>query len=408
MMRQLWSIYKASYSGLSKSSWWLSAVMLINRSGTMVVPFMTLYLTQHKGYSIAQAGLVMGIFGAGAICGGLLGGRLTDRFGFYNVQLATLAGGGLMFILLGQMQSFAAICICTFVLALVNESFRPANSVAVAHYSKEENRTRSFSLNRLAINLGWAAGGSLGGFIAAHNYNLLFIIDGLTNISAAILLSIYLKPAKAEKPLAAKKKTANSFEVYRDFPYLLFILLTLMFSYSFFQLFTTLPIYFRKNLQLSEEFIGVNMALNGVIIAVFEMVLVYKLEGKRHPLQYIPLGAALVALSYFVFNFVPGAVVVALLSMLLITIGEMSSMPFMNTYWISRTNDENRGQYAGLYTVAWASAQVLGPATGAGIAEKYGFTTLWWTIGGIAVLAALGFFLLHRYETAEREAFAER
>src|SRR5580692_8626673 len=103
MVTKTFALYKQAYSGLSRSTWLLSFVMLINRSGTMVIPFMTIYLTQPSmGYSIAQAGLVMGIFGLGAVCGGFLGGRLTDRIGFHQVQLVTLTGGGFLFMVLGQ------------------------------------------------------------------------------------------------------------------------------------------------------------------------------------------------------------------------------------------------------------------------------------------------------------------
>ena len=164
------SLYKDAYGGLSRNTWWLALVMLINRSGTMVVPFMTIYMTQHIGVSISKAAFVMSLFGAGAVVGALIGGKLTDKLGYYYIQITTLVGGGIMFIVLGQMRTYAAICTCTFLLAFINEAFRPANSVAVAHYSKEENRTRSYSLNRLAINLGWAVGGGLGGFIASYNY----------------------------------------------------------------------------------------------------------------------------------------------------------------------------------------------------------------------------------------------
>lgn len=149
LVKRISNLYKEAYSGLAPSTWWLSLVMLINRSGTMVVPFMSLYLTQAKHFSISQSGLVMAIFGAGAICGGILGGKLTDKLGFYNVQLSALIIGGILFIVLGQMNTYLSICICTFVLSMLNESFRPANSTAIAHYSKEENRTRSYSLNRL-------------------------------------------------------------------------------------------------------------------------------------------------------------------------------------------------------------------------------------------------------------------
>jgi len=101
----------------------------------MVVPFLTLYLTEYHHFSIAQAGLVMGLFGAGAIAGGFIGGKLTDRYGFYPIQLITLSGGGVFFILLGLMKSYTLICVFTFLLSVVNESFRPANATAVAYYT---------------------------------------------------------------------------------------------------------------------------------------------------------------------------------------------------------------------------------------------------------------------------------
>src|SRR5450432_2095771 len=188
MMYKTVTAYKDAYAGLSGNTWLLSLVMLINRSGTMVVPFMSLYLTSGKmGYSIGQAGFVYGLFGAGAFMGAWLGGKLTDKVGFYPVQLVTLIGGGLLFMILGQMKSFSSICMVSFILSFVNEAFRPANSTAIAFYSKEENRTRSYSLNRLAINLGWAVGSAIGGLLAKYNYEILFWVDGITNISAAML-----------------------------------------------------------------------------------------------------------------------------------------------------------------------------------------------------------------------------
>lgn len=397
-MQRVLQLYKNAYSGLAPSTWWLSLVMLVNRSGTMVIPFMTLYMTQKLGYSIAQAGWVMALFGAGAVCGGFLGGKLVDKVGFYYVQICTLIGGGILFMILGQMRSYAMICVFSFILALINDMFRPANSAAIAHYSKEENRTRSFSLNRLSINLGWAVGGALGGFIAAKNYELLFWIDGCTNIGAALLLYLTLAPSKnkASRHNLETVKNTDVRSAYKDKPYLVFFALTIMFAFCFFQLFTTLPVFYREKLHLTESFIGVTMSLNGIIIAISEMVLVHRLEGRRHIMQYIMIGVFMVSLSFMVFNILPGAEMLALGSMLINTVGEMLSMPFMNTYWISRTVNENRGQYAGMYTIAWSIAQVLGPGAGAQIADRFGFTVLWWVIGGILIVTALGFKWLER------------
>lgn len=384
--------YRNAFTGLSKETWLLSLIMLINRSGTMVIPFMTLYLTSPEmGYSVGEAGIVFGLFGAGAFSGAWLGGRLTDKIGFYPVQLITLSGGGILFMILGQMKTYPLICLFTYLLSFVNEAFRPANSTAIAFYSKEENRTRSYALNRLAINVGWAIGSGLGGFLANINFELLFWVDGCTNIGAVVLMWLVLKPV-AYKPSARKGSDSVAIKsAYKDKVYLLFAVITLLFASCFFQLFNNLPLFFEKEMHFSKPFIGILMSANGVIIALFEMVLIYKLEGRRQNIVYITTGVLIVGLSFLLLNAPGPAAVVASAMIFLVTLGEILSMPFMNSYWIARTQASNRGQYAGLYTMAWSAAQTLGPMGGAQIAQHWGFSNLWWITGGLCIVAATAF-----------------
>ncbi len=354
----------------------------------MVIPFMTMYLTQHYDYSISKAGFVMSLFGLGAIAGSLIGGKLVDVVGYYYVQIIALIGGGSMFIILGEMRSYPAICVATFILAILNESFRPANTVAIAHYSKEQNRTRSYSLNRLAINLGWAAGGALGGILASFNYNLLFWVDGITNLLAAGLLYITLSPKRnSATEVKTKQKEALKISAYKDRTYISFIILVFFFALCFFQLFTTIPVFFKENFHLGVLFIGLIMALNGLIIAFFEMTIIFALEGKRPALHYISFGVLLLSLSFLLLN-IPGVNfgLVAVMSMLLLTFGEIFSMPFMNAYWIGRTVQNNRGQYAALYSVAWATAQTIGPYAGSLVAQHAGYKVLWYIVSFICFL----------------------
>jgi predicted MFS family arabinose efflux permease len=390
MINSTISLYKKAYGGLSPGTWWLSLVMLVNRSGTMVIPFMTMYLTQHYGFSIAKAGFVMSLFGMGAIAGALIGGKLVDRVGYYYVQIVALIGGGTMFIILGQMHSYSSICITTFILAMMNESFRPANTVAIAHYSKEQNRTRSYSLNRLAINLGWAAGGALGGIIASFNYSLLFWVDGITNLLAAILLYITLSPKRnPATEVKTKEKAVIKNSALKDRTYLSFIVLVFFFAVCFFQLFTTIPVFFKENFHLSVLFIGMIMALNGLIIAFFEMITIFALEGRRPSLHYISIGVLLVSVAFLLLNFPHvNNGMIAIMSMLFLTFGEILAMPFMNAYWIGRTVQNNRGQYAALYSVGWASAQAVGPYTGSLIAEYMGYKMLWFVISTLCFILA--------------------
>ncbi len=342
--------------------------------------------------TLSEAGFVMGLFGLGSIVGAYFGGKFSDKIGFYKVQLFTLLFGGVFFIILGQLKSYPLICLFSFLLSLINEAFRPANSSAIAFFSTVDNRTRSYSLNRLSINLGWAVGASIGGLIAAYNYELLFWVDGITNIIAAILLFYMLKP-----DIRIKKGTNKDIEItvvksaYKDKVYLWFLVLVTLFSCCFVQLFTTIPKYFRDDLQLNEKYIGLIMAINGIIIVAIEMILIYILEKRNKNMQYIIIGLILCACS-FLSLLIPGpAKLISLIMILFITIGEIMSMPFMNSFWIERCNDNNRGQYAALYTIAWGTANVLGPYLCSALVDATNFKVMFVVLGLTLLITSLGF-----------------
>lgn len=372
------NLYRSAFKGLSPNTWKLSVVMLINRSGTMVIPFMTIYCTQQLHFTLSQAGIVMSLFGFGAIVGAYFGGKITDYFGFYPLQVSSLLLGGSMFMIIGFLKTFPILCIGTFVLSVCNESFRPANATAIAHYSTPENRTRSYSLNRLAINLGWSVGGAMGGFLASVNYSLLFWVDGCTNILAALLLLRLLPYTKGgNKYKAPHEKVAPRKSIFTDSAYLVFIICTILFAAVFFQGFTMQPVFFKTEWHFNEQFIGILLALNGIIIVVIEMVLIYKLERLQKHTLFIQLGFVLTGIGFIIVNFFSANVMVALLSVTIYTFGEIFAMPFMNTYWVSRSNDSNRGQYAAMYAIAWSIAQIIAPLAGSHIAAEYGFSFLW-------------------------------
>jgi len=369
--------------------------MLINRSGTMVVPFLTIYCTQKLNFSIVEAGMIMAIFGLGSVFGAFFGGKFTDKIGFYYLQIGALLSGGLMFILISFLESFLSLGIGTFILSMCNESFRPANSTAIAYYSNEKTRTRSISLNRLAVNLGWSFGGAIGGFLASVDYHLLFYVDGFSNILAAIFLIRLLPAVNKKKPKETESRAIKVHSAYHDKLYLAFIFLTILFTSCFFQLFTLQPVFFKTEWQLSEQFIGGLMAMNGLIIVFTEMLLINNLEGKRSPLYFTGIGVIIAAFSYSILIFFPAAAWLAVISIILVTIGEMISMPFMNTFWMSRSNERNRGEYAALYSIAWSVAQIIGPIYGSFLIQYGGYKLFWTFVMGICLLTACGYFYIN-------------
>ena len=142
---------------------------------------------------------------------------------------------------------------------------------------------------------------------------------------------------------------------------------------------------------MSEFYIGVLMGLNGLIIVLIEMVLIFHLETKNNAIGMISIGLLLTSLSFLVYIFLPLHPLTGLISVILVTFGEIYAMPFMNNYWSGRASDHNRGRYAGYYTMAWSLAQVVGPTGGSWIAGHFGFNSLWWITSIVCLITGILF-----------------
>src|SRR5436305_13236645 len=197
MLRTIAATYREAFSGLSRSVWLLSFASLINRAGTMVMPFLLLFLIEKRGLTTTQAGQTLALYGLAALFASYFGGRLCDRFGPLRIMRWSLMLTGLSFWALGQVQGRLAISAMVLVLALVGEVFRPANLSALSAASDPGERTRSIALMRLAVNAGMAVGPSVGGLLAAFSYEWLFWVVGATSILAAGLLLFAVPVAAA-------------------------------------------------------------------------------------------------------------------------------------------------------------------------------------------------------------------
>ncbi|MDX5480919.1 MAG: MFS transporter [Hymenobacteraceae bacterium] len=407
-MKKLFLLYRNAFGGLSKPAWMMSVVMLINRSGSMVTPFLSLYVTDMLGYSLKEAGIILSIYGLGSVCGSFLGGWLTDKIGHFRVQFVALTLGGALYFLLLNLQQFEYLAAGVFILSLVNDTLRPANSASIAYYARPENMTRAFSLNRMAINLGFSVGPAIGGLLAAISYRWLFVADGATCIAAGIFFFLYFRNQQGHRPQLQKKEEATelipaSRSPYRDGYFLLFALLCSCFAIIFFQLFTTLPLYYRQVYTLTESRIGGLMALNGLIVFLLEMIIVYMLGEKARKSLLIAAGVATLGVSFVMLNLVQHLSILYV-SMLLLSIAEILAMPFMATITVERSDNSNRGAYMGLYTISYSAAHVVAPFLGTTIIAAYGFGTLWWFTGILAVITAAGFiWVIGKLEQGKRK-----
>jgi len=388
-------IYKKSFSGLSPKVWVLSLAMLINRSGSMVLLFTSLYLTKELHYSLAQAGWVMSLYGVGSILGSYMGGWLTDKGNFYDIMISSLFLCAGVLLSMVFVTSIYGISIIIFFYAFTADIFRPANSSAIAFYSDSETRTRSVSLVRMAANLGFTIGPAVGGFVAHYlGYKWLFLIDASTSIFAAVMLILYLPRRKVghdsneKKPVVAKS-------AYKDYWYLAFIFLVAIYATCFFQIFASVPQYFSKVWEYHEDKIGLILAMNGFLVVIIEMPLVMRLEKNTNKFKYIIWGALCLPISFFILLLTYKNLPMAFLYTFIITMSEIYAMPFMMSIALSRPDKTRQGQYAALYSIAFGIANIAAPLIGLGIAARYGFSTMFWVIIAISTMLAFGFFQLN-------------
>lgn len=389
-MKKLYFNYLDTFKGLSQEVWWLSLITLINRAGTMVIPFLSLYLTKSLGFTLENVGWIMSCFGVGSVMGSWLGGKLTDRIGYYKVMSLSLLFTAIFFIALQYVTTLTGFCIGIFLVMLVADTFRPAMFVALSAYSKPENKTRSVTLIRLAINLGFTAGPAVGGLIIASiGYYALFWVDGITCLLAVVLLIKVLHPKKSK--VLDEVKTKNPVSVYKDKPFWVFFVAMFIFGFVFMQYFSTMPLYYRDAYHLEEYEIGLLFGLNGFIIFLFEMPLIKWLEDTRFSKSFLMLiGLLLTALSFLILilGFWVGILIIA---MILVTVGEMIAFPFSNAFTIERAKKGNQGEYMAFYSIAFSLAHIFAHNSGMQLIDNIGFDRTWTVI---TILAFAGVFCL--------------
>ncbi|MCB0763986.1 MAG: MFS transporter [Flavobacteriales bacterium] len=400
--RQAYRYYVDSFKGLSREVWILAGITFVNRAGSMVIPFLSLYLTADMGLSLEQVGWIMSCFGAGSVLGSWAGGRFTDRLGFYDVMIGSLVTSGLAFIGLQFVKGYLPFCAAVFVLTLLMDMFRPAIFVAIRAYARPENRTRAVTLIRLAINLGFSLGPAIGGFIiVTAGYAGLFWVDGMTCLLAAGLLLLALPRRKARADDKASRSAATR-SPYTDGPFLVLLVSMVLISIPFLQYFSTMPIFYSEVHHLSEFSIGVLLGVNGLLIFLLEMPLIKYCEDRSIGLfRILQFSVVLFVLSFVVLNWFP---VIAFLwvGMVLMTVGEMLNFPFMNRFAYERSDQGPPGAYMALFTISWSVAHIIGHTLGLNLVARFGYTWTWYFFTAVLLIAMGMLWLLQRMVAREK------
>ncbi len=399
MFQNAFRNYINNFKGFSREVWILTLITFINRAGTMVLPFLSKYLKEDLHFTYSQVGWIMVCFGLGSMLGSFLGGKLSDKIGFYKIMVFSLFTSGLLFFGLQYITTFFPLCIAIFTIMAVADMFRPAMFVSLGTYAKPENRARAFTLVRLAINLGFAAGPALGGLIImGMGYQGLFWVDGF---SCIISISIFALLVKEKKAILSNKELITDAvqSVFKDKIFWIFLFVSFASALLFFQIFTTLPIYHSEKYGLTEFQTGLLMTMNGLLIFFLEMPIVSSFESKgTSKIKLMLIGCLMMTFSFYVLLWDTFAGILVI-SMILMTFGEIFIFPFSNSFALSRAPKGHEGRYMAFFTMSFSLAHIGSSKTGMELIAYFGYKTNWifmGTLGFIATLACI--YLLHLFQ----------
>ncbi len=372
---------------LPRPFWILFAGTLINRTGGFVIIFLAIYLTEVRGLSPSEAGVIISAYGFGAVFAGPIGGALSDRIGRRVTLVASLVTGGISMIALGRAGA-AGLPVMAAITGLFYEMYRPVVSATIADIVAPSNRARAYSLNYWAVNLGASVAPLLGSAIAARSYQLMFVIDGLTAVAYGVLLLLALPETQ---PTAVAGRNADAMTILRDGPFLVFCLLTFGIHLVFFQFFVGLPVDMRAH-GVSTSAYGALVAINPILVVLLQIP-AGELIARRSQTRVLSLASLLIGTGFGCMAW-SGSSAAYVIGIVLFTLGEILFAPASVAFVADVAPAEARGRYQGAFALAFTTAFAAAPAVGGYVLGAAGGFWLWMGCLMIGVLVALGFLVV--------------
>ncbi len=400
---------RSAIATLPADYWLLWLGTLVNRLGGFVSPFLALYLTGGRGVSVADAALVVGLFGAGSFAASLVGGELSDRLGRRPVMLLSFLVTPAFVMLVGLVQTLAVIAVSTLLLGFFTDLYRPAVSAAVADVVPAALRTRAYGYLYWVVNVGAAVAPAVGGLMARFSYLPLFIGDAATTLLFGLIVFWRIPESRPDDPVehsaegappasetvrgraGEPKHPGRLAAIVRDPLLLSFAGLSLLSAMVYSQAYSTLPIDMGAHHAGASEYGGA-IAVNGIVIVLLGIPA--SNSSVRWPrLAAMSISAVLFGIGFglnAVFHLLPFYV----LSVAIWTLGEIGSMTVAPGILAEMAPVRLRGLYQGIYTSSWGLAFFLGPALGGWVLQRFGSASLWISCMILSFSVSLGYVAL--------------
>ena len=387
--------WRAQAGGLPRTFWYLWSGTLVNRLGSAVVTFLTLYLTGERGFTAGEAGFVLTAFGLGSVVGQAVGGVLADRWGRRATLLLGLTGSAAALTCLGLAAGLPALLVSVVAYGVCLDMVRPAVQAAVADVVPEADRVRAYALNFWAINLGFAVAVPLGGVLAEQGWWWLLGVDVCSGLAFAVV--VWRRVPETRPQRRPDELPGSLRDVLADRVLLALVACLVVQAGVYLQAFTTLPLVVARD-GLGADGYGVALGLNGVLIVALQPLLLGVLARRaRGRLLLVAgvlqgVGIALHGLA----STLPAHMAVVVVW----TLGEVLQAGLLSSVVAGLAPDHLRGRYLGVFGTSFGMASLVGPLLGTQALEHLGEGALWLGCAVLGVVSAAG--LLRVSEAADR------
>lgn len=390
---------KKLYNEFPEQFWLIIGASFIDFLGTtMVFPFFALYITQKFHVGMTTAGVLLGVYSLGSLLGGWFGGTWTDRFGRRTLIMLGPVFGAIGSILLAITNNLPLMYPLSVLIGFIGGVATPAQGAILADLLPDSKRAEGFGILRVVTNMDWFVGPTIAGFVASKSFLGLFFSDAVLSCIVALIVYLFLKethPATTgeHKEQIHTQPVDGYGSVFRDLPFMAFILASIVMMMVYLQMYGSLSVYLRDNYHVDPRGYGLLMATSAITVILFQIWTIQRIKG-RPPFQMMALGAIFYAIGFTLFGIV-GTLRLFAFNVFIITVGEMIVVPTSQTLVAGFAPEDKRGRYMAVAGFSWVAPSVIGPGLAGYILDNYNPHLLWYLGGILTMISVVGFYLLH-------------
>jgi MFS family permease len=387
----------AVYRSFSRQFWLVSLVMMLAWTfHSLVWPFLTVYASERLNQPLTAVTMLLTINSLVGLVSTFIGGAIADRFGRKWVIVFSFVFSAISWYLFRMAGTLPVFALLMALSGAFTPLYRLASDAMITDVVPVDERIEAYSILRMGNNIGVAVGPAIGGFLAAHSYDISFTVTGLGLLLCAVLFlvfSIETMPRHSqngEHEQIAVKGTGYG-DALKDRGLLGFLAAMAFNRMASATLWMLLAVHAKSNYGIPEDIFGFIPTTNAIMVILFQILITRKI--KRYPASGVmTIGALFYAVAVFGVAFGRGFWGFWL-CMVIATIGEMILLPTSTNHVSRLAPEDKRARYMSLYTITWSIGTALGPLVGGLLNDGISPSATW--IGtGLLGLVGTGLFAL--------------